>query len=439
MADKIKIPFLQSVPRTRLLKRVTCVNCWHEFLPEDVLWVSRHESLRGEGRLPQSSTGFEEEQKRFLAERFDVDGKAVDARGVACSEMACPRCFLTVPAPSLEIPQLIVSLLGAAGSGKSVFLASMTYRLRQLCSQVGLRIQDADLTLNAHLIEDERRMFLSGDADGHRSIKEVVEKTQVNEKRWRASFQDGRLARFVPPYTFFVAPSPNHPRAEEEQSLTGLLCLYDNAGEHFRPGATETPMTLHLSKSRGIMFTFDPTVDRRICRMLSIRTREGIGAERQDVVLIEAAKRIREHSGLASRAKIAQPLVVVLTKFDVWYRLLEETDTEIRDAALLKQYPNRSIRALSVDELERVSDICRNLLAENCPEIVAAADSVSDEVYFVPVAAVGFDVESRDGVYQYRTSEFAEITPHWVEIPLLTLLSRAAPRLVPSLRRAIRN
>lgn len=425
------LPLLRKSYKSPLLRTVTCLNCWHTFPPESAMWLSVHPSQMGEPQLPASAIG-KGEPKRFIPERFDVEGRAIDAAGAACTQIACPRCRLTLPRHALEIPPLIFSLLGAAGSGKSVFLASMMFTLRQRCATYGLRLQDADLTLNHSLLEDERRLFLSGDSESYRGFDEAVKKTsELDDPRWRASLIEGNEARFVPPYAFLLSPAANHPRSDEEDSLTRLLCLYDNAGEHFRPGAdaSTTPMTRHLAKSKGLMFTFDPTRDRRVCRLLGDISFSGTGDERQDVVLLEAANRIREHSGLASRSRISQPLVVILTKYDVWYRLLEDA---YRVEAFSK-YPGKEILAIASDSIDQVSQLCRAFLTQTCPEIVTTADSISDEVYFVPIAAVGWDIRmGQRGVQQFRG---ADMEPHWVEVPLMILLSRIAPRLVPTLRR----
>jgi len=425
------IPLIRKSYRSPLLRTVTCLNCWHTFPPEDVMWVSVHPSQSGESQLPASAIG-KGEQKRFIPERFDVEGRAIDSGGSPCTQIACKRCRLTLPRHTLELPPLIFSLLGAAGSGKSVFLASMMFTLRQRCGSLGLRLQDADLTLNQSLLEDERRLFLASDADSYRGFDEAVKKTsEIDDPRWRASIIEGNEARFVPPYTFLIAPTSEHPRADEEESLTRLLCLYDNAGEHFRPGAdaSSTPMTRHLAKSKGLMFTFDPTRDRRVCRQLGDAMSGSVGDERQDVVLLEAANRIREHSGIAARSRIPQPLVVILTKYDAWYQLLADAyKTEA-----FSKYPGKDVRALTIDSVEHVSQLCRDFLSKTCPEIVATADSISDNVYFVPIAAVGWDIRTNQrGVPQFRG---ADVEPHWVEVPLMILLNKTSPRLVPSLKR----
>jgi hypothetical protein len=418
---------LQEVP---LIREVTCPNCWHTFPPESVLWIAVHPSLTGDPQLVVSAAGGRP-QRRFIPERFDVEGRALDAERAPCTQLACPRCHLQIPRASLEMPNVVLSVLGAAGSGKSVFLTSMIFTMRQQASRLGLRFQDADLTLNKQLLDDERKMFLDPAAETYRSIDSAVKKTQLDDGRYRTTRIDGHEAKFVPPFTFLLAPTPEHPRYAEADRLARLLCLYDNAGEHFQPGidAADRPMTRHLASSKGLIYVFDPTQDRRLRRQLGDGAAGGFsGTERQDVVLYEAANRIREHAGIAQTSRIPQPLVVVLTKFDVWRPLVPG----YRDADPFQAHPNAPIEALQTDEVDAISKICRNFLWDSCREIVTAAESISDTVVYAPVAAVGLDVRpDKSGTPNFLA---ASCEPYGVLVPLLTLLSKNT-KVVPSLRR----
>jgi hypothetical protein len=426
------LPLASLLRETPLSRMVTCANCWHSFPPESVLWIAIHPRLAGEPQLPVSLTSGPQ-QRRFIPERFDVEGRALDAEGAPCTQLACPRCRLQIPRASLEMPSVVLSLLGAPGSGKSVFLTSMIFTMRQQAARLGLRFQDTDLILNKHLLEDERQMFLDPAAETSRPINTAVKKTKEDDDRYRTSVIDGHPARFVSPYTFLLGTAEGHPRFEEEKRLSRLLCLYDNAGEHFRPGAdaADMPMTRHLAASKGLMYTFDPTTDRRVRRRLGNMSSVGMAADRQDVVLLEAANRIREHAGLAQTSRIPQNLVVVLTKFDVWRSLLPG----IQAANPWRTHPGSRIDALHWNEIEAVSTACRNFLWESCREIVTAAESISESVVYAPVAAVGWNVTTDPGS---GVSSFvgANCEPYGVLVPLIGLLSKATPKVVPSLRRA---
>ena len=303
--------------------------------------------------------------------------------------------------------------------------------MRQQAARLGLLFQDADLTLNKSLVDDEHKMFLDPAAENYRPIKAAIEKTKTDGHRYRTSIIDGHEAKFLPPYTFLVSPSADHPRSSQSKHLIRLLCLYDNAGEHFMPGAdaADAPMARHLGVSKGLMFVFDPTKDSRLRRKLGDRTTNGYGMERQDIVLTEAVNRIREQSNRARSEKIPQPLVVILAKFDAWRGLIRG----VGDRSSLVRDTTSKVLSLQMDEVEAISSACRNLLRDSCPEMVNAADSISDRVIYAPVAAAGWDMQKAPGS-DLPTFRTANCEPYGVLLPLLFLLNKINPKLVTSLR-----
>lgn len=84
--------------------RVTCPHCWHEFPPHDVRWVSAHPDLNGDPKLGGDAL------LRFLPSRFNVQGQALDAHGVPCTELACPHCHLRVSRALLEMKPFVFTL-----------------------------------------------------------------------------------------------------------------------------------------------------------------------------------------------------------------------------------------------------------------------------------------------------------------------------------------
>src|SRR5580700_11824914 len=89
-----------------LVAAVTCPHCWHVFPPEQILWVAQHGELLGDALLGP------EKARRFLPSRFTIDGRALDARGTPCDQLACPRCHLLVPRPILDVEPLFISIIG---------------------------------------------------------------------------------------------------------------------------------------------------------------------------------------------------------------------------------------------------------------------------------------------------------------------------------------
>ncbi|HBJ35237.1 MAG TPA: hypothetical protein DDZ51_10880, partial [Planctomycetaceae bacterium] len=149
-----------SEEQLTLLSKVICPHCWHEFVPEDSLWISEHPDLMGD---PKLGVEFAE---RFLPSRFSIEGDAIDAAGYRATRMACPSCHLEIARPLYQLPALFYSILGAPACGKSYFLASMTWKLRQtLPTRFAVAMNDADAQANARLHQYEEQQFLNPDPD----------------------------------------------------------------------------------------------------------------------------------------------------------------------------------------------------------------------------------------------------------------------------------
>ena len=122
-----------------------------------------------------------------------------------------------------------------------------------------------------------------------------------------------------------ISPVGGHPLERNPGSVARTLCIYDNAGESFQPGADrpDNPVTQHMAKSGCMMFVFDPTQDVRFRQRLhgvsgDPQLSSGTRTTRQDQLLVEMARRIRMHAGLAPQERIEKPLFVLLSKSDIW-------------------------------------------------------------------------------------------------------------------------
>jgi hypothetical protein len=222
--------------------------------------------------------------------------------------------------------------------------------------------------------------------------------------------------------------------------LSRGLCLYDNAGEHFMPGADKvaSPVTRHLPLSRALFFLFDPTQDpdfRRACHGHSDDPQMADRARtyRQELVLLEAADRLRRHSGLAQGARHSRPLIVIVTKYDAWNSLLGPGRQRLETRHVLRQGEN-GLCAIHLDEVEDVSREVREVLLKYRREFVAAAEGLCQEVIYIPVSALGGppSVDPKSGQLCVRPNS---IQPMWVEIPLVYALARWMQGLIPYVRR----
>lgn len=409
--------------RSELLNKATCPNCWSEFPVENVKWVSAHEELLGDFRLGNDY------QQRFRPTRFNVNGNAIDVKGMSCQELACPSCHLKIPRSVLVFRPFFLSIAGTPSCGKSFFLAAMTWQLRKtLPSKFNLQLSDSDGECNKILSDYEEQLFFNSGPSG---LAKLAKTDVVGD--WYSTVQyDEQTINYPKPFYFDLRPSDDHASVEDSKKLSRLICLYDNAGESFLPGADSvtSPVTRHLGLAESWIFCFDPTQDPRIRRELKGASSDhqvvdGPVTARQESVLNEMVNRIRRHSGIGMKEKSAKPLMVVCTKFDAWSALLGELPPPWEFSKKLNTC------LLNMTNIEAVSNRLKRILQTHCPEVVAASQSLSNCVYFLPLSATGTSPvkDEKNNDYMIRTDM---IDPIWCEVPLLLAMAHRAPRLVLS-------
>jgi hypothetical protein len=417
-----------------LVKRVTCPHCWHEFRPEQVLWVAQHEELMGDSVL-------KEEPLRFLPTRFTLEGQALDARAMVCTTLACPACHLALPRVLLENEVTFISIIGSTGSGKSNFLAAMTWELRQrLARDFGIIFADGDKESNWIVNRYEETLFLPEDPD--RPI--VLDKTRTQGDLYRSVTINGQDTQLPKPFLFSLHPGANHPRAARRARLGRIVCLYDNAGEHYNVGQDTalTPVTRHLSRSKVLMFLLDPTQDPRFrarCKAISRDPQilEPMQTVRQETILSEAAIRFRKHASLSNYQKAGRPLLVLVAKSDIWGPLVEGEDL-VNEPIIRTHRADGHLAVLDMDRIDRISAKVRELLLGVTPEVVSAAEDFADEVVYVPISALGHSPEKfpdKNGLLIRPR----DVHPRWVTVPLLYSYARWATGLIAGVGKTIRS
>lgn len=396
--------------------KIVCPHCWREFDLSEILSVARHQDLVGDPVLGPGAA------QRFLPSRFTPEGHALDARGMACPDLACPFCHLLVPRDLVDKPPIFLSIIGAPGTGKSYLLATMVWRLRTLMPRMfAFGFTDADSTSNQIVNEYERTLFMASDDEAWVTL----EKTEMHGRMYDEVLLDNMRVSLPRPFMFSLFPQPHHPWSDRKDELTQTLALYDNAGEHFEPGADSAanPGTQHLSHSKGIFFLFDPTKDSRFrarCRSDDPQLKRGRRTERQEILLKDAFDRIRRQTGAPADQKYAGPVLVVVTKFDIWRDLLRTQPGEP-----WKRIRNQPTYVLDTDEALMASMAVRHLLVELCPELVSTAESLAKTVFYVPVSALGHSptedpMNPGSGLLMVRPKD---IEPVWATAPMLSMWS----------------
>lgn len=406
--------------------KVICPRCWHSFNVDGILAIAQHPELVGDPVLGPN------EPLRFLPSRFTPEGQPIDAHGVPCLDLACPRCRLVIPKTLTGKRPLFFSIIGAPASGKSFLLTVMVWNLRGLMPrEFGFAFGDVDPTSNEIINDYEQMLFLGAD----RSAPTTLDKTDIGGKMYDRVRWDGREHLLPRPLMFSLQPLPQHPWHDKMKStLEQTLVLYDNAGEHFQPRAPIAG-TQHLVQSNGIFFVFDPSKERRFrerCKSDDPQMKPDAAVERQDILLSESIARIKRHSGLAGATKLDRPLIVVVTKYDIWQSLLK------RGLPKPWRQPREFATAvLDVDAIGVTSFAIRHLFMQLCPEVVATAEAFSSKVTYVPTSALGHSpFEGRNRSDPNKRSLMVrpeDIRPIWATVPMLYMLSHFG--MIPKVKR----
>jgi hypothetical protein len=387
---------------------LTCPVCWLKFDVGDVMHLAVHDSLRGDPVLGEDA------QQRFLATRFNDRGQALDALGLPCTDIACPHCRRVLPPGFTESAHHIISIVGDQSAGKSYYLSVLLKMLpASLFENFSVVFQDADPAGNATINEMKRTLFAAETPEGARLVK-----TQLEGSMYERLPRHGRIVALPRPFVFSVAPA-----ADPARDRCSLI-FYDNAGEHFQPGrdSADSPGAQHVASSAGILFLFDPFNNPEFRRLIADRDDpqlEKPALDQQSVILSEMKVRIAKLLRLELSKQIDVPLAVLIGKCDAWLHLLGERP--FRDPA------RRG--ALDPAILRDNSDKLRQLVKGISPPIVANAESICREVLYFPVSSFGHaPVKIGPGDY---VPDPRRLSPYMVEVPVLWLLSRIAPGLVP--------
>ena len=386
----------------------TCPVCWLRFDLGELMHVAVHDSLRGDPVLGPDAP------LRFHATQFNDRGQALDAFGLPCTEMSCPHCRRILPPGFIDVRHHIFSIVGDQSAGKSYYLSVLVKALPvSLYRHFGVSFQDADPTGNAKLNEMKRTLFSAQSPEQAHLAKTVLE-GEMYERLPRY----GRMVALPKPFVYHLA-SVRHP----ESRCSAIF--YDNAGEHFQPGrdSADSPGAQHVASSSGILFLFDPFNNPEFRNRIqggADPQLESTVLDQQDIILAELKVRVKKLLNLEMGQSIQTPLAVLAGKCDAWMHLLPEGP--FQQPAVDGQLDMAAVRANS----ERV----RALLLELAPTVVANAESISDTVMYFPVSSFGHaPVKIGAGMF---VPDPRRLEPILVDIPLLWILSRITPELVPA-------
>jgi len=396
-----------------------CPRCWTQFGTSRLLAL--HPSEFGDEVLGEI------EHKRFRPEKFDFNGVPLTREGRACTRLACPNCRGELPPNFLIKPPHLLSIVGDSMVGKSYFLTVAVKQLQQvLPARLGIRFIDGDPNGNEGLSKMVSRLFSPSDAPEDT----FLDKTSLAGATYKRFRRHGKMVNLPKPFTYNLF--------SKDRGASSIV-LYDNAGEHFRPGNTDDEKSNsaeHLAWASGIVFLFDPLQHRGLLRRLDPILDPQIAAIKrevaklrfdQDVILAEMAERLRGWRQVELGKTHDAPLAVVVGKHDLLGSMLplEKLETDVCPKG-----------AISMKAIDANSKITREFLLEYCGDIIGAAESVSGNVKYFPASSFGapateIKMSKKDGgdaITMFGPNP-STLKPYLVEAPFLWLLSEIEPNL----------
>jgi len=394
----------KTVEETRAVAGETfaCPYCRRVYGVGEAFAVSTSPGLLGDPVLGPAA------QQRFLPSRFTLNGLALDAEEGICPESACPNCHMTLNPMLLDHEQAVLSVVGAPSAGKSFFLASAIWQCRQILpKRFGVSFTDLDPVANRWINEYEEKLFFEDEGGGE---LRKIEKTDVGESAVLKQVLIDGVAMQLPLPSFFRVRGGGKDEA---------LVVYDSAGEHFQAGADTggSLVTLNMLGADVLYFLYDPSADMRFGPYLD----RGTGtarrrAQRQDTLLSEMAARIRRHTGDWGGGRLRTPLVFGISKADM---LRKHLDLGANPYARL---PDGRC-ALDLGVLKAISDATEAFVGGVAPEAVLTARELAEDVWFLPMSALGHN-PMQEGVRP------RDVKPAWAELPVVFTLARRG--LVPT-------
>ena len=401
------VDFSEEIPEGN----ITCPHCWKTFSAENVCYISSHPELIGD------DIAGEFEQKRFLPTVYHSNGLPLDEKGMPCTDMACPHCHLRIPGSIIDLSSAYFSIAGAPSSGKSYFLTSMVHDLRKTLPQHSYSFYDVDPVINRVINGYEDTIFMAADSS---QVVSLPKTQQIGNDFSNQVVKNGVSFELPKPFIFRFQSSNF---VSKKNRVDQNLVFYDNAGEHFQPGADSVanPATIHLAHSNGIIFLFDPLNDanmRKECDRDDPQTMLNTKITDQTTLFAEMVNRIRRHGNMSSEETSDIPLVIAIGKYDAWKNLLPKN---IEKLSVCCENEKDFSLGIDMNTVLDVSFALREMMMQAAPGLVSQAETFFKKVYFVPVSSFGcLASQSESGNIGIIP---AQLNPIWVSVPLTLLLA----------------
>ncbi|MFY1693294.1 hypothetical protein [Plantactinospora sp. WMMB782] len=398
------------------MPRLACPFCYHR-IDGAMLWYQcmGKGSADRDGCLPiddaarRRETGFAEPMLPTFppprGQRWRPTSKAYcpDCDG-GTGMRACPCCHTPLPANFGESRGPLIAMVGAKGTGKTVYMTVLARELRS----PGLRRRfDADIRLTGDgqggfrsplqwLENNVDRMFV-----GHQLFPATTQAIKGRQEplvfEWRAErrswLRDRRMLHTRPVYN------------------TSYLSFYDTAGEDLSRQAQAYDLE-YIGAADALILLLDPFMLPKARERLNLPDSAITSTEATIDVLSRVTESLRAYLGVPGHRRIRKPLAVAFAKMDAFFEELGEGHPLRREPGQVPAYDD----ALGRDTHEHVRALLRGWQGDDIDTHLRF--NYETFRYFF-VSALGAPPD-----YDNAMVDDGGVRPYRVNEPLLWLLSR---------------
>ena len=309
-----------------------------------------------------------EYHRRFIPQKWDANGIALDDFGIPSPDTACPHCHERLPAGFGEFKQYIYSIVGAPSSGKSYYLAILLKQLkRYLFHRFEISFMDQDPEYNIQINEVIQTLFSARSAVEGRIIK-----TDMRGGITKASIEMGRKSIYLSRQCLIFLRQMLRILTHRLFFTTMLASIF------YLLIAVLKSSRFCMWQKHPPIFLYDPlsNIDIRhsLSNVESDQLKRKSDLDQQPSILSQMNVKISRVLGKATSEKLETPLAILIGKCDLWHSLVPDWDKLVD--------PIGKKNVLHQDAVDLNSNIIRDFLNEYAPDIVATAERISRSEVF---------------------------------------------------------
>jgi GTPase SAR1 family protein len=334
-----------------------------------------------------------------------LKGGSVPREGICptCGEkshkIVCPACHNPLPEATITGKDMIFSIIGARGSGKTNFVSVL---IQNLSERIVGSFNDGSI----EGFDDTMSRFRKGEAYNYLYIKNEVPPKTVSSL---VSTENGAFK----PLIYTIKFQTKGFLKKEIESFT--FAFFDTAGEDLEDADTMNTVNKYIYMSSGILFLLDPMQIPAVVNQLDddtvSRSSAASGDSDSSAIMTRVSNMIRDYRHLKSDKTIDIPVAAVFSKLDAFSSLIPEGST------VLDPSPHCDEGKFDLTDAHNVDSEIRSLLTTwGESNFIKQVDINYSNTAFFACSALGMNNNPK------ANGKIERPRPHRIEDPILWLL-----------------